>query len=104
MEKNIKVDEDLWRELQKEKFEEGYDKISDLIKRKNDFVKKIIDKKDFKIFFEKRLKPILLTYEEVDFVKLSNLKNRLQIVRKESITWEEFFMILKDNLERMKIL
>lgn len=34
MEKNIKIDEDLWKKLQKEKIEKGHKKISDLIREK----------------------------------------------------------------------
>ncbi len=42
MEKNIKVDEDLWRKLNQEKLDKGFKKIADVIKqwRKNNAKKK----------------------------------------------------------------
>lgn len=52
MEKNIKVDEDLWSRLQQEKIAQRYKKISDLIKDKINFVEKFSNEKEFVKWFE----------------------------------------------------
>ena len=56
MEKNIKVDEEIWKKLQEEKLKEGYNKISDIIKNKIDFVEKFSNEKEFSDWFEENYK------------------------------------------------
>ncbi len=63
MEKNIKVEEDVWKKLQQEKLEEGYNKISELVRTKINFVEKFANEKDFIEWFKNN-------YELLGFSKI----------------------------------
>lgn len=45
------------------------------------------------------MKPILLKLDEKQFFKHANLKQRIEILRREAIDWEEYFEVLRKNWE-----
>jgi len=45
------------------------------------------------------MKPITLKLADTEFIKLSNLKQRTEIARREVLTWEQFIELLRKNFE-----
>jgi predicted CopG family antitoxin len=79
MEKNIKVDNEVWQKLQQEKLEEGYKKISDLIKTKITFMEKFNREKEFSDWFKEH-------FEMLGFSR---------IIEKRSLGFPDYIMELE---------
>jgi hypothetical protein len=47
------------------------------------------------------MKHIHLNLEDKEFLKLANLKSRVEMMQGDTMTWEEFILLIKNKFERI---